>query len=595
MAKKPKNRQAFREELASSFIDILESEELSWTKGWKTKGTPYNPITGTRYKGMNIIQLFLTAKIRGYNDPRWVTFNQISDPEGKYHKGQDWKLKKGSECVWIEYFYPIKRDDPKIQGWDKYNYEIANGISEPEDYWINVKFYKVFNASCIEGMPELEIELNDDIKVDEIVDKISKNMGVEVLYDGGNEAFYVPSEDKVHLPEPKYFDSQYDLDCTTFHELAHATGHCSRVPRELKGQYSAEERYAYEELVAEMTSCLMSVNVIDEMPEKHLNNHKAYVQSWIKILKEKPLMLNSAINDAKEASNYMDYMAELITKEEFLSNAKGSVKRNLGFIKEEKVEYSVDSDNIKRREVNMQNHFLKESEKQIIPDNVIKALNEYYAQEFDDIKVDKETADYSDIGVAYTTTPDGEHEIQYTIDLNEMKWYQFVDNQEIESGNYKDYDEIINELKSCSFDDFVRVDDKKLLDKMNLVIDENGNYMEHKENLIATKLNKEFDEYKENLKTKDKDYIIDRSFETHYKYNLVITAENMEFSQDEVDALLSTDNLLGELYNQWLEYDGVDEMEGYFDSLTNSKENILNYFKSKTVSQNKEIGDEPEL
>ena len=284
-------------------------------------------------------------------------------------------------------------------------------------------------------------------------------------------------------------------------------------------------------------------------------------------------MLSSAISDAKESANYMDYMAEVITKEEFLARASASAKRALGFISEEKIEGEISlNDNIAEYNIPSSNNSNS-------IDNVMKALNEYYAQEFDDIKVDKETADYSDIGVAYTTTPDGEHEIQYTIDLNEMKWYQFVDNQEIESGNYKDYDEIINELKSCSFDDFVRVDDKKLLDKMNLVIDENGNYMEHKENLIATKLNKEFDEYKENLKSKDKDYIIDRSFETHYKYNLVITAENMEFSQDEVDALLSTDNLLGELYNQWLEYDGVDEMEGYFDSLTNSKENILNYFK----------------
>ena len=596
MAKKPESKQAFREELASSFIEILESEELSWRKGWQTLGSPYNPITGTRYKGANLIKLTLTAKKRGYGDPRWVTFNEISDKEGKYHKGETWKLKRGSEAVWIEYHYPIKKDDRKVRGWDKYHYEIDNGISEHEDFFFDTQFSMVFNASCVEGMPELVLDINEDIKIDEIVNKISKNMGVDILYDGGDKAFYMPSEDKVHLPKPEHFETQYDLNCTSFHELAHATGHPNRLVRDLKGNFG-DEKYAYEELVAEMTSCLMSVNVIDEMPKEHLDNHKAYVQSWISILNEKPAMLSSAINDAKESANYMDYMAEVISKEEFLSRASASAKRALGFLNEEKVEGKIslnDNKGIKENDHIAEYNIPNNNNSNSI-DNVMKALTDYYYREFDEIKVDKETADYSDIGVAYTTTPDGEHEIQYTIDLNEMKWYQFVDNQEIESGNYKDYDEIINELKSCSFDDFVRVDDKKLLDKMNLVIDENGNYMEHKENLIATKLNKEFDEYKENLKSKDKDYIIDRSFETHYKYNLVITAENMEFSQDEVDALLSTDNLLGELYNQWLEYDGVDEMEGYFDSLTNSKENILNYFKSKTVSQNKEIGDEPEL
>ena len=148
-----------------------------------------------------------------------------------------------------------------------------------------------------------------------------------------------------------------------------------------------------------------------------------------------------------------------------------------------------------------------------------------------------------------------------------------------------------DELDEILSDIYEECEELKMIKSKIQDYDTKGN----KENLIATKLNKEFEEYKENLKSKDKDYIIDRSFETHYKYNLVITAENMEFSQDEVDALLSTDNLLGELYNQWLEYDGVDEMEGYFDSLTNSKENILNYFKSKNISQSKEIGDEPEL
>lgn len=593
MAKKPKNRQAFREELASSFIDILESEELSWTKGWKTKGTPYNPITGTRYKGMNIIQLFLTAKIRGYNDPRWVTFNQISDPEGKYHKGQDWKLKKGSECVWIEYFYPIKRDDPKIQGWDKYNYEIANGISEPEDYWINVKFYKVFNASCIEGMPELEIELNDDIKVDEIVDKISKNMGVEVLYDSGDKAFYMPSEDKVHLPKPEHFETQYDLNCTSFHELAHATGHPNRLVRDLKGNFG-DEKYAYEELVAEMTSCLMSVNVIDEMPKEHLDNHKAYVQNWISILNEKPEMLSSAINDAKESANYMDYMAEVISKEEFLSRASQSAKRSLGFVKEENIEYKISNDDILGKNLNKENGFsinIMPNNTNNVPDNVMRALKDYYYREFGEIALD-ESMNYSSVPIAYTTTPDERWNIEYTIDLNDLKWHQMIEGAIVDRGIFRDYEEIAEVLNSCSFEDFIRIDEDKLLKEMNLTIDYDGNFK--KANLVAIKLEQEFEAYKNDLKNKDVEYIIDRSFETYYRDNIVISAENMQFTEKEQSVLLTTDHLLDRLYDDWMDYE-FDEMEGYLNSVVESKDKIMQHHINKCIDKNKEAGYEPEL
>lgn len=480
MAKKPVSKQAFREELASSFIEILESEELSWRRGWQTLGSPYNPITGTRYKGANLIKLTLTAKQRGYGDPRWVTFNEISDKEGKYHKGENWKLKRGSEAAWIEYYYPIKRDDRKIQGWDKYHYEIENGISEHDDFFFDTQFNMVFNASCIEGMPELVLDINEDIKIDEIVNKISKNMGVEVLYDGGDKAFYMPSEDKVHLPKPEYFETQYALNCTAFHELAHSTGHPNRLVRDLKGNFG-DEKYAYEELVAEMTACLMSVNVIDEMPKEHLDNHKAYVQSWISILKEKPAMLSSAINDAKEAANYMDYMAEVITEEKFLSRASGSVKSILGFIKEEKVEYKISSN-----------------------------------------------------------------------------------------------DKIMNDLADKNI---------SLVD-IDLTNDENP---------VAEKLNQEFKAYKEDLKTKDTDYIIERSFETYYKENIIIAAEIFHFSDEETNVLLAKENILDELYDDWLSYDDVDELEAYSDCLNISKYKIMLNYMSKNVDKDKEAGDEPEL
>ena len=592
MAKRPENRQAFREELASSFIEILESEELSWRRGWQILGSPYNPITGTRYKGANLIKLTLTAKQRGYGDPRWVTFNEISDKEGKYHKGETWKLKRGSEAVWIEYHYPIKKDDRKVRGWDKYHYEIDNGISKHEDFFFDTQFNMVFNASCVEGMPELVIDINEEIKIDEIVNKISKNMRVDILYDGGDKAFYMPSEDKVHLPKPEHFETQYDLNCTSFHELAHATGHPNRLVRDLKGNFG-DEKYAYEELVAEMTSCLMSVNVIDEMPKEHLDNHKAYVQNWISILNEKPEMLSSAISDAKESANYMDYMAEVISKEEFLSRASQSAKRSLGFVKEENIEYKLSEKNkdIKESEPFMKESFNEYNITNNVPDNVMKALKDYYYREFGEIALD-ESMNYSSVPIAYTTTPDERWNIEYTINLNDLKWHQMIEGAIVDRGTFRDYEEIAEVLNSCSFEDFIRIDEDKLLKEMNLTIDYDGNFK--KANLVAIKLEQEYEVYKNDLKNKDVEYIIDRSFETYYRDNIVIAAKNMHFTEEDEEVLLNKENLLDELYDDWLDCD-FDEIEGYLNSVAESKDRIMQHHMNKYIDKNKEAGYEPEL
>lgn len=97
------------------------------------------------------------------------------------------------------------------------------------------------------------------------------------------------------------------------HELAHATGHKSRLNRDLNSKFGSKA-YAYEELIAEMSSCFMATNFIDEIPENHLINHQAYVQNWISIIKNDPNELVKAINSAMQVAKYLDNHIE-ITKE----------------------------------------------------------------------------------------------------------------------------------------------------------------------------------------------------------------------------------------------------------------------------------------
>ncbi len=119
-----------------------------------------------------------------------------------------------------------------------------------------------------------------------------------------------------NLPTPESFHSEYAFHATTLHELSHATGYPSRLNRP-QSAFFGTDQYAYEELVAEMCSCFMGSELKLEAALEHIENHKAYVQSWIGAIREKPETLIKAIKDAQIAANYMDYKAGLISEKDY--------------------------------------------------------------------------------------------------------------------------------------------------------------------------------------------------------------------------------------------------------------------------------------
>ena len=321
---RPKDKNEFRAEMAEAFVHVLEEKGLEWKKEWRGLGgtAPQNGITKANYRGCNAFWLSLVAMMKGYSDPRWVTMLQIMDKDGKYHPKQKWHLKKGSKATYVEYWYPYDMAEQKALTWDQYKACLKDGRDEKE-FKLSTRYTAVFNACDVEGMPEQDIIINPDVSQDELITKLSESMGVEILPDGGDQAYYSPSQDKIHLPTPESFISEYAYNSTALHELSHSTGHPSRLNRP-QGAFFGTNQYAYEELVAEMCSCFMSAELQTEMSAAHIDNHKAYVQSWIQAISEKPDTLVRAIKDAQDAANYMDYQAGLITEKEY-EKLRGSV------------------------------------------------------------------------------------------------------------------------------------------------------------------------------------------------------------------------------------------------------------------------------
>lgn len=298
----------YRKELAEMFAKILEEKDLNWKKEWNgLHNVPVNAVKERKYKGINAFVLMLTMVERGYTDPRFATFNQIKEMGCKLHDAKGMGVR-------VEYWFPFDRKEKKALTWDEF-IKITNG--RPDDrYVLHTKYSTVFNAAHIEGLPEREPEKINDISEDELITKLSENMGVEIVNDGGDRAFYRPFEDKIHLPMASAFISDYAYNSTALHELAHSTGAPHRLNRSLGGMFGSES-YAYEELIAEITSCFMSIDLNMEQDSIHLDNHKAYIQSWIKSIREKPEMLVKAIAEAEKAAAYMEYKAELIPEHEY--------------------------------------------------------------------------------------------------------------------------------------------------------------------------------------------------------------------------------------------------------------------------------------
>ena len=291
----------FRKEIADAFIKSLEEEGVRWTKKWSSVSQPMNAISGKQYKGINHLWLSYIQMQKGYKDPRWCTFKQATD------KG--WKIKKGSKSSKVEYWMPWDFKEKKALTWDAYRELMKEEDFEHGRYGIKAKHFSVFNGEQIEGIPPLELNLHRDISQSEIIKWISTNMGVPITHSAGDRAYYVPSEDRIVLPFAEQFIDQYSYNSTALHELSHATGHESRLNRPIHNSFG-NDLYAYEELVAEISSAFCGHLIPAERDSIHLDNHKAYIQSWIKGLKDEPDTLFKAIKDAEESADLLETMAQ---------------------------------------------------------------------------------------------------------------------------------------------------------------------------------------------------------------------------------------------------------------------------------------------
>lgn len=269
---KEKSQQQ-REQIVEAIIDLCASGKLDWNKTWNPSGmSPHNPVSKTRYRGVNRIYLALAAAANGYKDPRWVTFNQA--------KAQGWKMPKGTHAAayvekWGMVTPKAKDNEPSEDDKDK----------DSRSYYCLQSCYPVYNVEQLEGVPELKIEtrgageVNEDIEAK--ADAFIATSRCEIVEHPLNEAAcYNPYSDKIEMPDRRNFVSDAEFAATLFHEMAHSTAHKDTpIFRDVKHAFGTKE-YALEELRAELAAIFIEADLgFTEFGEVR-ENHAAYLQSW---------------------------------------------------------------------------------------------------------------------------------------------------------------------------------------------------------------------------------------------------------------------------------------------------------------------------
>ncbi|MBC7953615.1 MAG: DUF1738 domain-containing protein [Rhodospirillaceae bacterium] len=281
----------YRDEIAQEIIARIEAGTAPWQKPWLAGAigaAPFNPVSGKPYRGIN--DMWLT--LQGRADPRWLTYNQAV-AEGS-------QVRKGEKSATIEYWQWTTRE-PMVDGAGKPVLS-AEGKQQTQEVRLDrprVFYAKVFNAEQIDGLAPWVAPAPsfDPIKRAEA---ILAGAGIPVLHDQADRAFYQPATDKIHLPPTSAFPNAPAYYETALHELGHATGHPTRLSRAF-GPFGSEG-YAREELRAEISSYMLARDLgISFDP----SNHAAYVESWLKVLREDKNEIFRAAKDAETIKTWV--------------------------------------------------------------------------------------------------------------------------------------------------------------------------------------------------------------------------------------------------------------------------------------------------
>ncbi len=290
-ARAGRDRTSLYREITDKIIAELEAGRVPWVQPWGTVRAKAslamlkNATTHRQYSGINVLILWGAVIEHGFSAQNWLTFRQALGLGANVRKGEH-----GTTVVYADRFVP---DDERQRA--------ERDGDEPSAIPF-LKRFTVFNTDQCENLPPEFTSAPAPVPEGLILphaEALIRATGIEFRI-GGDRAYYDVLNDFVRVPPPQAYFEPINWHRTAVHELAHASGSRSRLNRDLSGSFGSK-KYAYEEIVAEITSAFVcaSLGIVPTV------RHADYIGSWIDVMRDNDRAVVRAASAASKAADYL--------------------------------------------------------------------------------------------------------------------------------------------------------------------------------------------------------------------------------------------------------------------------------------------------
>lgn len=272
--------------ITDEIIAAIEAGAGDWRMPWHHDGAavtrPQNVTTGRRYRGVNVLALWIAAEVRGFASGLWGTYRQWQAVGAQVRKTE-----RGTTVVlWKQATSRV--DDESDDG-------------DASHCRIFARAFTVFNIAQVESYEPAPVAMLPESDRIDHADTFVAALQIPITV-GTYDAHYRIDLDHIFMPPFTAFRDAAAHLGTLIHECAHATGAKHRLDRNFSEHFNRDSR-AIEEACAELTASYILADLgIAHNPRP---DHAAYVASWLRVLKDDPRAIFTAASKAQQAADWM--------------------------------------------------------------------------------------------------------------------------------------------------------------------------------------------------------------------------------------------------------------------------------------------------
>jgi antirestriction protein ArdC len=279
------------EQITAALIAAIEEGTGKFEMPWHTLSSPINAANRKLYRGVNILMLWVAAHQHNYSSNEWATYRQWNELGAQVRKGE-----RSTIVVFWKFFDSETEEEQPLE-------ETDNG-TRPRCF---ARAYHVFNAAQVDGYETKPENLLPESERIAQAEAFFHSLPATIKH-GGERAYYSPAGDYIQMPPFAQFKSAEKYVSVLCHELSHWSGVKGRLNRDLSGRFG-DASYAMEEMVAQISASFLCADL--QIRSEPSAADAAYVQSWVRILRDDRRAIFTAASKAQEAANYLKQLAAL--------------------------------------------------------------------------------------------------------------------------------------------------------------------------------------------------------------------------------------------------------------------------------------------